>query len=132
MSSTTDFGTDLNFDITTMDIPNNFNTTSGRDNLIKACIRRITTPRGRLIYDPNYGIYIQDYLNDDIDIRTVAQIGGLIDNELLKDERIIKSSTEANYFRGILTTVTTLVDGNGPFKLVLAISAVTVNVLQVG
>lgn len=102
MSSTTDFGTDLNFDITTMDIPNNFGVTNGRDNLIKACIRRITTPRGRLIYDPNYGIYIQDYLNDDIDIRTVAQIGGLIDNELL--------NANINGFLGFLSAKVTKQD----------------------
>lgn len=129
MAINTDYGID--FDCMN-DLTDTFKITSGRDNLIKACYRRLITPRGRLINDPNYGFYLQDYLNDDIDNRTIALIGSFVDNEMLKDERILKSITKCSFFSGILNVIISLYDSDGPFNLVLAVTSINITVLQAG
>lgn len=112
---------------------------SERTCLIEALIRRITTPRGTLIdvvipsTTANYGTAIDDFLNDDIDARGLAQIGAAVDAELKKDERVVRSSTAATLVgagaAATLILTITVVDGAGPFQLVLAVTAETVQLL---
>jgi hypothetical protein len=129
MTQPANFGTDLYgvFDIDPMGA-----TVSGRLLLSQALVRRITTPRGRLLDDPNYGYDVAGELSDDVTDADIATIAATMDAEFLKDERIVSSSTTTTFVNGVLNTTTTLQDGTGPFSLVLAISSVTVSVLQLG
>ena len=105
---------------------------SGRRCLIEALARRLVTPPGRLLDDPDYGFDLMGEINDDLTPAEINEIAGSIDTEFLKDERVIASSTTStfNYTTGVLLLNTTLTDGVGPFSLVLAASAVTVTILD--
>jgi phage baseplate assembly protein W len=107
---------------------------TGYQVLSEALARRITTPRGRLLDDPNYGYDITGEVDDDVSAADVAEIAANMDAELEKDERVISSVTTATFVAttGILTTSTQILSGEGPFTLDLAVSAVTVQILNIG
>lgn len=130
MTQSADFGLDLScvFDMDPMGA-----TVTGRDLLSQALVRRITTPRGRLLSNPNYGYDVTGEINDDLSTQDVSTVASHMDQEFLKDERVVSSSTTATLTSdGVLTTTTIIQDGAGPFPLVLQISSVSVTVLQTG
>jgi phage baseplate assembly protein W len=117
----TDFGTTLSctFDIDPMGA-----TVSGLAALGQALIRRITTPRGRLLNDPNYGYDIAGELEDDVTTQQVNAIAANVDQELLKDQRVFSSSTTVTLEAdGQLDVATQVQSALGPFSLVFTLSA---------
>lgn len=130
MTQPADFGTDWSC---VMDLDPMGQMVTGRDVLSQALVRRITTPRGRLLSNPNYGYDVTGEINDDLSTQEVGQIASNMDAEFMKDERVVSSSTSATLTSdGVLTTTTTITDGAGPFPLVLQISAVGISILQTG
>lgn len=127
MSSTTNFGTDLSC---IDDLTDAMLETSGRILLGQAIARRLITPRGGLIDDPNYGFDVRDYLNDDIGPGDLARLQAGVNAEAVKDERVIRCTSKATFASGVLVLDLALVDSDGPFKLVLAVSDVTVQLLK--
>jgi hypothetical protein len=130
--SLTNYGYDLSCE---SDLDRNFGTVSGRLLLSQALVRRIITPRGMLFYDPNYGYDITSEVSDDLLPADLGRIGQEMDAEFLKDQRVISSITQVTTVTApdgtlSLSTLTTITDGNGPFPLTLAISQVTVTLLQ--
>jgi phage baseplate assembly protein W len=107
---------------------------TGLQVLSEALARRITTPRGRLLDDPNYGYDITSEVDDDVSPADVAEIAANMDAEFEKDERVVASVTTAvfNPVTGILKTSTQITTGAGPFQLDLAVGAVTVAILNIG
>jgi len=107
--------------------------------LAQALYRRLITPRGGLIDDPNYGFDIQQFLNDDffqngtVTQGSLAMIASQVDSEMRKDERVLRSQTTmALGAGGVITLAIAITPLAGPnFKLVIAASAVTVQLLQV-
>jgi hypothetical protein len=100
--------------------------------LANALYRRASTPRGTLIYDPNYGYDLSQLLNADINtVSDVAMIGANLDNEFRKDPRVYASQTTVTYTPsaggtglGSLTTSTLVTPAVGPtFNLVLGAGA---------
>jgi hypothetical protein len=122
-----DFGHDLSC---TTDLTSDMAEVDGTLQLGQALARRIITPRGGLIDDPNYGYDVRGFLNDDVTSRTLAEVQAKMDAEFLKDERVLQSSTTLSFTSGVLTTTTIIQTANGPFTLVLAISDVTVAILK--
>ena len=105
---------------------------SGRTGLAQAIARRLITPRGRLIDDPNYGFDLTGRVGNDLGPRDIAILESGIEAECLKDERVITADvTVVLGAGGILTVSIGLQDGAGPFTLVLAVSDVTVALLTV-
>ena len=103
---------------------------AGLANLGQALVRRLSTPRGGLHYDPDYGLDLREFVESDAELATLA---AQIETELEKDERVQAASAtvvaipEAG--RLIITVVgTTAV---GPFRLVVEATAVTVALLAV-
>lgn len=115
------------------DLTSDMQEVSGRNGLAQSIARRLSTPRGRLIDDPDYGFSLPDFLNDDIAQDDLARIVGGIQAECLKDERVY--SAQASFSSpdnsGVYISVIQLVDGAGPFKLVLSVGDVTVDILRV-
>lgn len=128
-STTTNYGSDMSL---LMDLDPMGTVVTGRLLLAQALIRRWTTPRGRLLDDPNYGYAVTDELNDDLGPADINEIAANMDAEAIKDERVISSSTtvQFNAVDGNLITNTIVTDGGGPFKLVLSITDVTVTILS--
>jgi hypothetical protein len=122
-----DFGTTLSctFDLDAMGAQ-----VTGLQALSQALIRRITTPRGRLLYDPNYGYDIMSEINDDVVDSQVGAIGAQMDQEFLKDQRVFSSTTTVTLSAfGEIDTTSLIQSALGPFSLVLNVTAVSVNVV---
>lgn len=102
---------------------------SGRIALAQACVRRLQTPRGGLLEDPNYGYDIIGEIDGDMTSGDLARVGAQVDAELQKDERVLTSTTAATLIApGLLVLNITLQDQAGPFRLVLSASAVAANI----
>lgn len=105
---------------------------SGRSCLSQAIARRLTTPRGRLIDDANYGLDLRAFLNDDLSPADLGRIKALAEAECLKDERVRAATVTFTLPASGVAVVTLVIqDGTGPFNLVLSVNAVTVTVLTV-
>ena len=124
---------------------------SGRLCLSQNLARRLITPRGTLIDDPNYGYDLTQYLNADIGPSDIAQIQAGVEAEFLKDERVLDATIVAQFVGptqvqaaltatianpqpvplGVLIITATVTDSTGPFTLVLSVSNVTVTLLAV-
>lgn len=91
---------------------------TGRRALVEAVLRRWTTPRGRLGYDPEYGFDVTDYINDDVDFRTIALIQSMMIAEAKKDERVLECEliiTAPPGGIGIYKFEAVIYDADGPF-----------------
>lgn len=106
----------------------------GRRIVAEAVARRLQTPRGRLIGDPNYGFDLVGYCNDDLNAGGLAWIQSQVVAECLKDERVTEAACELELDAGDVMTATIslrLVDDPDLLSLVLAVSVVTVEILSV-
>lgn len=124
-------GTDVN---AVSDLDAAFGLVSGRLALAQALARRFSTPRGELARigdDPDYGYDLRELLNDDVGPRAPFEIASNAEREALKDERVKSARASAAIASGRLTLALFLTDAEGPFRLVLAASAVTVEILKV-
>ncbi len=107
---------------------------TGKRLLAEALVRRITTPRGMLLDDPNYGIDVRDYLSMEMTRIQAARLRAAVRAELEKDERVARASVDTSFVHSTSTlTMTILVDTDEgeTLTLVLAVSAVSVEVLTV-
>lgn len=127
----TDYGLDIAMNSTATGMDPMLGTVSGRRCLSEALARRLQTPLGRLIDDPNYGYDLTSELGDDLGPGDLARIASQAASECLKDERVIGCTGTATLAEGTMTVGLVVVDGKGPFRLVLAVSDVTVALLQV-
>ena len=125
------YGTDLSG---ISDLDASMSETTGLTGLGQALARRISTPRGTLVDDPNYGYDVTAELNDDLAPSDLPRIGSSVDAEFKKDERVFSSFTVVTLEPlpdGTLTVASTVVPAGGPsFRLTLSVSAVTVTLLQ--
>jgi phage baseplate assembly protein W len=119
-----DFGTDLSC---TDDLDPAMAEVSGITLLAQAIYRRLTTPRGALWEDPDYGFDVRELLSSTMTPAQIASIPGQVRTEVQKDERIqsadvrVMRTTALELEIGI-TCVTEL----GPFSLVLSVTAAAV------
>lgn len=121
-----DYGTDLSC---VFDLDPGLAEVTGNVLMGQACARRLTTPRGTLIDDPNYGYDIRQFLNDDLSPSDLAKIGAQCDQELLKDERVVSSTTTITLVGNVLTASSVVFGANGPFTNVVTVSALTTTLL---
>lgn len=104
---------------------------SGNLVLGQACARRLITPRGTLIDDPNYGYDLRQLINDDLSQRDIANLSTNITQELLKDERVLAADVKITVTSaGNAIVIVQITGADGPFQLVLSVNDVTVDLLQ--
>lgn len=127
----TDYGTDIAMTADLRGLDPAFGSVTGRRCLAEALVRRLQTPPGRLIDDPDYGYDLIGEINDDLGPADAGRIAVEVTNEVQKDERVVSASTTASFALGVLTVSIEITDGAGPFRLVLAVTAVSATVLQV-
>jgi phage baseplate assembly protein W len=100
--------------------------------LAQAILRRLSTPRGSLWQDPDYGKNLQDYLSAAQTPAQLAAIPGEVRNEVLKDERIASASVKV--FKVDLLEVSMSIEletGLGPFSLVISATQAAVVLVAV-
>lgn len=104
---------------------------SGIDVVSQAILRRLTTTRGMLIDDPDYGLNVRDYLSATMDAKELTIMQSQLEAELLKDERILSVESTASMVLRTATIKLLVEVGEGPFSLTLAISDVSAAILSV-
>ncbi len=89
------------------------------------------TARGGLPEDPNFGYRLADFINDDIDRVTLAQIQRAAEAEAEKDQRVDSCEVSLSLVNGAMIVVGKVTTQQGPFSLVVSASAVSTTLLQV-
>jgi hypothetical protein len=104
--------------------------------VIEAFFRRLTTPRGTLLYDLTYGFDVSGFVGAVGVERAQFVIGGMAENELSKDDRAfgvkctVTLSTDDNGDPMLLLDIdATLVDSEEDFSLTVGVTAVTAELL---
>jgi hypothetical protein len=110
-----------------LDLETSFSQVNGRRALAEAIARRLTTPRGGLWYDPNYGYDLRQHLN------SPAPRGGVIESqvtaEVLKDDRVFDVAVSVVFASEKLTVVLQITDALGPFPLIVEVTQLSVDLL---
>lgn len=120
------------FDLSlTTDLTPDFQVVSGRTALAQALVRRWSTPRGRLIDDPNYGTSLTDALNEEMSPGDIARLQAASEAEALSDERVSAISSTSTFVNGALNIDFTVTDAAGPFSLTIAVTSLTIDLLKV-
>ena len=123
----------LGLDVSTFpDLDATFALISGAKVVAEAVARRITTPRGSLRGQPDYGIDVRDYLNEGLTPARVFALKAAIQAEAEADPRVASVDVDVTHDpkAGSLRVSVAGVSSLGPFELVLAITAVSVEVLS--
>jgi len=93
--------------------------------LSESLLRRLLTPRGRLIGDPDYGFDLRDSVWDSTTVG-LAVLKSQVATECQKDERVFSVDVEGTLIQGDLTLEITGESALGPFALTLPVSQITV------
>ncbi len=104
----------------------------GRDCLIADLAHRLQTPRGTLFYDASYGYDVRRLLLLRLDSAALFAAESEIRAELLKDARVASARVQLTAPQvpgGKVSIVADVATAQGPFALVLAVSADLVEVL---
>lgn len=124
----TDFG--MAIDCTTS-VGRRFAFASGLRNLGNSLVRRLITPRGKLPWDPDYGTDMRDFLHSGATPINRFTAARAAQDEVTKDERILSAIATAAYVgNGILRIDLACQTADGPFQLILAVDALTVEILR--
>jgi hypothetical protein len=134
MSSTTDYGKETSC----TDVLRTGRYVTGVRLVAEAAYRRLTTPRGTLRggeEEADYGLDLTELIGSAATKSDASALSGRIKSELSKDERISGVTVDVVAFADGPSTSFTITIGattnDGPFTLVLAASAVTVELLGI-
>lgn len=90
----------------------------------QAVYRRLTTPRGGLIDDPDYGLDVRSFLHKGMTPAEVRAIAGQIRLEILKDERVLDAEVRLrDVSMRRFTLEIACVTATGPFELTGPVTA---------
>ena len=115
-----------------MDADPSMRVISGRGLISQSLLCRLSTPRGSVIDCPNACMDLRDYVSAGMMPSQIAALIGLINAEVAKDQRMIQVGSVAT-FNPTTATLKVTVSGQssfGPFSLVLAVTSVTVQILD--
>jgi hypothetical protein len=104
--------------------------------LVEAIVRRITTGEGLLIDDESYGKDVRRELSRDLDAAELAMLGLEYGTQIERDQRVLSAIVTATMATGGTAGTRTLRmsilvrDADGPFTLTLAVTALTVTILE--
>jgi hypothetical protein len=96
--------------------------------MAQAAIRRLTTPRGGLPDDPDYGLDVRGYLNRGTSTGELRDAAGQIRAEVTKDDRVERATVtvtaNTNASELTITIVLTPVNPNvATFSLIIAVTS---------
>lgn len=126
----TDFGTDVS---TFPDLDPSFTPISGTRVVAEAIARRLMTPRGSLAGYPNYGYDLRAAVNEYMGLRDQLRIQSAVAGECEADERVNRANVVVTFSAPTsqLTVTVRLETAAGPFVLVLAVTALSLTILQI-
>ena len=105
---------------------------SGTTAVLQALARRLTTPRGGLFYDPNYGTDVRGFLNEAMTNESIARWKTAIDRECRQDPRVTSIAVDMipNVAAHTLTIHITGTTADGPFAAVFGVTSLTLDLLK--
>lgn len=104
---------------------------SGNQCVAEAIARRLQTPRGGLIDDPNYGYDLTAWLDADVTPAQIASIQSNVNAECVKDQRVTSAQSTVTFLpTGLLIVTIQLTTAAGPFSLTLSVSSLAPNAVQ--
>ena len=116
-----DFGTDIS---TFPDLDPSFSVVTGPRVVVEAVARRLTTPRGSLIGDEEYGFDLRQLLHLDLSQRDEARVLAQLRAQAEADERVLGATVRLLRSSGdTLRVVVRFSTLDGPFAFTLAVSA---------
>lgn len=132
MTTPNPYGTDFWLGGTPLDFDPSFRLATGRQLLAQSLVSRLTTGRGTAIDCPNDCLDIRDLVSDGLTISQLNSISGLVQGEVLKDQRVktVLVTTTFSLVSSVLNMTIAVTSLYGPFSLTLAVSQVTVQILN--
>jgi hypothetical protein len=129
------FGTDMKAfapGSTGPDLDPTFSLINGAEVVGDAVARRLVTPRGSLLHDPDYGFDLRGMLNARMTPQQLAYIRNGVEKESTKDERVLSAKVQMSFSMSLqrLKVKVSLETKNGPFSLTLLVSDVSVELLR--
>lgn len=110
---------------------------TGNRLLAEAAVRRLSSQRGSLLDDPNYGLPLVELLNQAATKDQIAAIPGRVRGELAKDTRLVEGSITVELIPIDVSgpaksyEVRIGMEGDdGPFELVLSVNDLKVEILS--
>jgi phage baseplate assembly protein W len=124
-----DFGSDVS---TFPGLDPSFQLQTGSRVLMEALARRLMTPRGTLPFAEDYGTDVRAWLSEGIEGADLDDLKAAVEQELLKDERVDDVQVVVEWVpQEERLTIRAAVDtAEGPFRLVLGVTELTVALLQ--
>jgi phage baseplate assembly protein W len=112
-------------------IGKNVTLVSGYKSLGLQLMKRLSTRRGTLFYDLNYGDDLRLFMNRPINQAILDQIKYTIKSQCEQDPRVNNADVTVNYNNSTLSLevdifITTLL---GPFTLVISVNALTIDLI---
>lgn len=129
-----DLGTDVRslFTANVVDLDPYFQIVSGATAVAHAVARRFLTPAGSLVWDEDVGLDLRDWLLECLSRAQLPAIASMVRTEALKEERVDSATADVTLgASGVLTVTLSCTTAAGPFVLVLAASALTVDLLSI-
>jgi hypothetical protein len=105
---------------------------SGSTLMAQVCLRQLYCRNGRLWKAPNrVTLDVRDFVGQGIvAARDIQRIQAQCEAAIVADERILRATVLATFDGRVLTLQCTGMGSQGPFTLVLAVTAVTVDILR--
>ena len=115
-----------------LDLPGrSFGLADGARNIGNALARRLTTPRGGLLYDPSYGTDVRNYLNAGFTPAQVARVKSEVAAEVMQDPRVSSVAVDVTVAGAGSMTITIEAElEEGPFEFVFVVDKLTVALLD--
>jgi hypothetical protein len=124
-----DISTPIDPDTGLPDLDPFFGLIDGIEQLAQALFARIVTPTGALIDDLSYGHDVRENLNDSSP--SPARIAAAVRSQWLADERVLDAQVGVTFADETLRIEGFVESSAGPFRLVIAIGALTSEMLAV-
>lgn len=102
---------------------------TGRTALAHRLLRRLITPRGGVWYAPTYGYDLTELIGSTVPTSVIEQ---RVEEQMYAEEEVSDAAATAVLTSSALTVDVNVVDADGPFKLVLSQSELTVTALLDG
>ena len=125
--------TDYGFDISTpdaADLDPLGTLVTGARALGQALARRLVTPRGGLLDDPSYGYDLRQLVGEALRPGDLATVQAEVADQCRADERVDDAAVSVKQSAGaVRVEIILALEAVGPLRLVLAVSAVTSEIL---
>jgi hypothetical protein len=115
-----------------LDADPSMRTTTGRALLTQSLLSRVSTPRGSVVDCPNDCLDLRSYVSTGMTYTAILALCAQVQTELLKDQRVYSAVVNGQYntATSTLTLPCSIQSSMGPFTFTLAVTSVTVSILN--